>query len=46
MFDFHPLVRDWFLAKFGSPTEPQEQGWPAIGAGCAVLGVIATARTR
>lgn len=20
----HPLVRDWFVAKFGSPTEPQE----------------------
>jgi ATP-dependent Lhr-like helicase len=26
----HPLVRDWFLAKFGSPTEPQAEGWPAI----------------
>ncbi|MBZ5629769.1 MAG: DEAD/DEAH box helicase [Acidobacteriia bacterium] len=26
----HPIVRDWFLAKFGSPTEPQEQGWPHI----------------
>ncbi len=28
-----PLVRDWFNAKFGSPTEPQVQGWPAILAG-------------
>ena len=26
----HPLVRDWFLARFGTPTEPQEQGWPHI----------------
>ena len=26
----HPVVRDWFLAKFGSPTEPQVQGWPHI----------------
>ena len=26
----HPLVRDWFLARFGSPTEPQEIGWPCI----------------
>ncbi|MDR3614979.1 MAG: DEAD/DEAH box helicase [Candidatus Obscuribacterales bacterium] len=33
----HPLTRDWFLAKFGSPTEPQEQGWPAILAGKTTL---------
>ena len=26
----HPLVRTWFLGKFGTPTEPQEQGWPHI----------------
>jgi ATP-dependent Lhr-like helicase len=26
----HPLVRDWFVRKFGTPTEPQEQGWPHI----------------
>jgi ATP-dependent Lhr-like helicase len=26
----HPVVAEWFLAKFGSATEPQEQGWPAI----------------
>ncbi|HVA17187.1 MAG TPA: DEAD/DEAH box helicase, partial [Candidatus Dormibacteraeota bacterium] len=29
----HPLVREWFEGKFGTPTEPQEQGWPAILAG-------------
>src|ERR1700732_2316068 len=26
----HPLVRRWFLEKFRTPTEPQEQGWPPI----------------
>ncbi|HEY9137790.1 MAG TPA: DEAD/DEAH box helicase, partial [Terriglobus sp.] len=26
----HPVVRQWFLHKFGSPTEPQIEGWPAI----------------
>ena len=26
----HPVVRDWFVARFGSPTEPQVQGWPQI----------------
>jgi len=26
----HPIVREWFLAKLGAPTEPQEQGWPHI----------------
>ncbi len=33
----HPLVRDWFAAKFGTPTEPQEQGWPHILAGETTL---------
>src|SRR5574337_352784 len=26
----HPLVAEWFLGRFESPTEPQEQGWPHI----------------
>ena len=26
----HPIVQEWFLNKFGSPTEPQIAGWPAI----------------
>ena len=26
----HPLVREWFINKFGTPTEPQELGWPQI----------------
>src|SRR6202045_4572112 len=33
----HPLVRDWFVQRFGTPTEPQEQGWPHILAGRATL---------
>ena len=30
---FHPAVRAWFEAKFGTPTEPQLVGWPRIQAG-------------
>src|ERR1700677_1005613 len=26
----HPIVQEWFLTKFGSATEPQIAGWPAI----------------
>src|SRR3954469_7740710 len=26
----HPIVREWFVGRFGTPTEPQEQGWPPI----------------
>ncbi|HMD06782.1 MAG TPA: DEAD/DEAH box helicase [Candidatus Acidoferrum sp.] len=26
----HPLVRDWFVDRFGTPTEPQQLGWPSI----------------
>jgi len=26
----HPVVREWFVRRFGTPTEPQEQGWPHI----------------
>jgi ATP-dependent Lhr-like helicase len=33
----HPLVREWFVQRFGSPTEPQEQGWPHILAGRTTL---------
>jgi ATP-dependent Lhr-like helicase len=28
-----PIVRDWFVGRFGSPTEPQVEGWPPILAG-------------
>jgi ATP-dependent Lhr-like helicase len=33
----HPVTAEWFLAKFGSPTEPQTHGWPSILAGEATL---------
>jgi len=33
----HPLVRDWFVTRFSTPTEPQEQGWPHILAGHTTL---------
>src|SRR5246127_4008410 len=33
----HPLVRDWFVGRFGTPTEPQVEGWPAILEGKAAL---------
>ncbi len=33
----HPLVAEWFVQKFSTPTEPQEQGWPHILAGRTTL---------
>ena len=33
----HPITAEWFLTKFGSPTEPQTHGWPSIVAGDATL---------
>src|SRR5579862_7894134 len=33
----HPIVAEWFVRKFGTPTEPQEQGWPHILAGRTTL---------
>src|ERR1700716_1756158 len=33
----HPLVREWFVQRFATPTEPQEQGWPHIWAGRTTL---------
>jgi len=33
----HPLVQEWFTARFATPTEPQEQGWPHILAGHTTL---------
>jgi len=34
---FHPLVACWFADFYGTPTEPQVQGWPLIAAGRDVL---------
>ena len=36
-FQFHPAVARWFEQEFGSPSEPQERGWPAIKGGAHVL---------
>lgn len=33
----HPVVRQWFLQRFGSATEPQIEGWPSILAGKPTL---------
>ncbi|HVG26064.1 MAG TPA: DEAD/DEAH box helicase, partial [Acidobacteriaceae bacterium] len=33
----HPLVQEWFTTRFGTPTEPQIAGWPAILRGEATL---------
>src|SRR4029434_10195896 len=34
---FSPLVRGWFVERFGSPTSAQEAGWPAVAAGADTL---------
>ena len=33
----HPVTAEWFVTKFGTPTEPQISGWPSILAGDATL---------
>lgn len=33
----HPVVRDWFVNRFGTPTEPQALGWPHILSGATTL---------
>ena len=34
---FHPLVRDWFRERVGTPSAPQRDGWPAIATGAHTL---------
>src|SRR5438477_13105219 len=36
-FQFHPAVALWFDQTFGSATEPQATGWPAIQSGLHTL---------
>ncbi len=36
-FRFQPAITQWFEQTFGSPTEPQLRGWPAIQSGRHVL---------
>jgi ATP-dependent helicase Lhr and Lhr-like helicase len=33
----HPIVQEWFAGRFGSATEPQEEGWPHILTGKTTL---------
>jgi ATP-dependent helicase Lhr and Lhr-like helicase len=33
----HPVTAEWFVTKFGTPTEPQVFGWPSILAGKPTL---------
>ncbi len=33
----HPVIAEWFTGRFGTATEPQVEGWPAIGRGEATL---------
>jgi ATP-dependent Lhr-like helicase len=37
LFRFHPAVERWFTEAFGTPTPPQEHGWPAIRSGAHTL---------
>src|SRR5664280_826455 len=34
---FHQVISQWFEQKFGTPTEPQELGWPVIRSGAHAL---------
>ena len=36
-FQFHPGVMQWFEQEFGTPSEPQQRGWPAIQSGAHTL---------
>jgi ATP-dependent Lhr-like helicase len=33
----HPVTAEWFVTKFGTPTEPQAGGWPSILSGKPTL---------
>ena len=39
---FHPLVREWFLSRYGDPTPVQAAAWPAIAEGGHVLALAPT----
>ncbi|CCE22067.1 DEAD/DEAH box helicase [Methylotuvimicrobium alcaliphilum] len=34
---FHPVVADWFIERFGRPSEAQVRAWPAIQSGASTL---------
>ena len=39
---FHPLVREWFLARYGAPTPVQAAAWPRAAAGEHLLAIAPT----
>jgi ATP-dependent Lhr-like helicase len=39
---FHPLVREWFSARYGNPTAVQEETWRRVAAGEHVLAIAPT----
>ena len=45
-FGFHPLIAEWFQSRFDGPTEPQEQGGPAIASGGHTLIAAPTGPTK
>src|SRR5215204_6640029 len=44
---FHPLVRRWFTETLGTPSAPQQRGWPAIASGdnALILAPTGTGKT-
>jgi ATP-dependent Lhr-like helicase len=34
---FHPIIANWFIQRFGAPTDVQARSWPAIQSGRDVL---------
>ena len=34
---FHPVVQHWFRSAFGTPSPPQQEGWPHIASGRSTL---------
>jgi ATP-dependent Lhr-like helicase len=34
---FHPVIANWFVGRFGSPTDVQARSWPAIASGTDLL---------
>src|SRR5512142_3143764 len=39
---FHPLIREWFLGRYGAPTPVQAEAWPLIAKGGHVLALAPT----
>jgi len=44
---FHPLVKDWFLSRYGSPTDVQRRAWPFIAGGnhCLITAPTGSGKT-